>query len=311
MNVFITGATGVLGKRVVKKLLESNHKVSALCRSETNVDQIRKAGAVPVSGNLFDRQEMISAANGCDAIFHLATHIPKKNFPNKKSDWIENDKIRQDGTRNLLDAALENNIKVFIQQSITTAYGDKQGAWVDETSPLDNDPIMMVRSAIEMEQMIREQNGTEYIILRFGTFYGKDAFNTQNLLKQIKKRSMPIIGKGENYLNFIHLDDAASTIVHVFENFEQYQNRTVNVTDFHPIRSDKFLNGLADLLKVKRPFHLPVFLARFLFNKSIFKYVTHSYRIRKSECLHGWEPAHENVLKGLEGIIHSKNLPDA
>src|SRR6185503_7969060 len=115
-RVFITGATGVLGKRVTKLLKEKNIRVVALSRSQSNSAQLKEAGAEVVEGDLFNAEEMIETTKNCDAIFHLATHIPKKPIPKKMSDWKDNDKIRTAGTRALLQAAVANNIKIFIQE---------------------------------------------------------------------------------------------------------------------------------------------------------------------------------------------------
>src|SRR5690349_17033615 len=92
-RVFITGATGVLGKRVTKLLIEKNIQVVALSRSANNVSQLKQMGIEIFEGDLFDAKQMIEATKNCDAIFHLATHIPKKPIPNKRKDWEENDKI--------------------------------------------------------------------------------------------------------------------------------------------------------------------------------------------------------------------------
>src|ERR1700712_4466371 len=86
-RVFITGATGVLGKRVAKLLIEKNIQVVALSRSASNVSQLKQIGVEVFEGNLFDTKEMIEATKNCDAIFHLATHIPRKPIPNKLKDW--------------------------------------------------------------------------------------------------------------------------------------------------------------------------------------------------------------------------------
>ena len=156
-RVFITGATGVLGKRVARLLIEKNIQVVALSRSASNVSQLKQIGVEVFEGNLFNPKEMIEATKNCDAIFHLATHIPKKPIPNKLKDWRENDKIRTEGTKALLQAAVVNNIKIFIQESVTILYGNKNGETVTSETPIAKEPIQWTRSAVEMENMIRAE----------------------------------------------------------------------------------------------------------------------------------------------------------
>jgi 2-alkyl-3-oxoalkanoate reductase len=98
MKVFITGATGVLGKRVVKSLISKNISVIALSRSSQNEELLKNLGAESKQADLFNANEMIKATKGCDAILHLATHIPQKTMP-KSKDWELNDRIRIDGTK--------------------------------------------------------------------------------------------------------------------------------------------------------------------------------------------------------------------
>jgi 2-alkyl-3-oxoalkanoate reductase len=307
MKVFLTGATGILGKRVAKVLKDGGHDPFALSRSDANELQIREQGIRPVAGNLFSKEDMLKATKGFDAVFHLATHIPKIPVPDKPSHWAENDRIRIEGTKNLLHACRENNIRIFMQPSITVLYGDLKGAWVDENTNVDPYPIMMVKSAHEMEQMIRKEKNVGHVILRFGTFYAPDAYNTHHLIEQVMKRKIPVIGKGKNYLNFIHADDAADALCFAFEHFKELENKTIDVTDFSPVTSGEFLVRLAQYAGVKKPYSVPLFLLKLMLNRDIYKYLTHSYRVKKPGGLALWEPKHPNPLEGFKQIVDQIN----
>ena len=305
-RVFITGATGVLGKRVMKSLIEKDIRVVALSRSAGNSSQLKKVGAEVVEGNLFNAEEMIEATKNCDAIFHLATHIPRKPIPNKMKDWEENDKIRTVGTKALLQAAVANNIKIFIQESVTILYGNKNGEKVTSETPIAEEQIKWTRSAVEMENMIRDEKRTGYIILRFGSFYSEDSWNTTYLFDSVRKRQFPIIGKGDFYWNLISVDDAADAVVYSYQNFQRLKDKTINFTDFAPILYKDFANGMAALTGSKKPFSIPLFLANLFMGKEVIGFITNSYRIQQDDIISDWKPKYKNCLDGMESILQNK-----
>jgi nucleoside-diphosphate-sugar epimerase len=106
MKIFVTGATGVLGRPVVKALVETSHRVQALSRSPKDEALLRGLGASPVEVDLFDSTELTHVLSGTNAIMHLATKIPPTGQLGKRSSWLENDHLRRDGTRCLVEAAL-------------------------------------------------------------------------------------------------------------------------------------------------------------------------------------------------------------
>lgn len=132
MKVLAVGATGVLGRNVIPRLVERGHTVKAIIRRPEQARFLKYTGAEPLIGDIFDEDSLNLAARGCDAALHLATTIPKSG----EQDWSLNDRIRREGTRNFIAAASNNGVKRYIQQSITLLYGDQGQAIVDETAPL-------------------------------------------------------------------------------------------------------------------------------------------------------------------------------
>ncbi len=117
MHIFVTGATGVLGKAVVSRLLADGHAVCALSRSEANTEVLQRLGAKPVPADLFDAQALVQVLAGCqaEAILHLATSIPPMMQVGRRSAWLENDRIRREGARTLVEAALAaGTVSTFI-----------------------------------------------------------------------------------------------------------------------------------------------------------------------------------------------------
>lgn len=306
MKVFITGATGVLGKRVAKSLINKNISVVALSRSSQNVGLLKSLGAETKQADLFNANEIVEATKGCDAILHLATHIPKKTMPRLK-DWELNDRIRIDGTKNLVEAALKNKIEIFICEGITAIYGHQNGNFVAAETPIPKQQIKMVESAVEMEKIILEKLAPNYLILRFGNFYAADAFHTKDLIANISKGKMPMLGKGDFYANFIHLDDAADSVVFGLENFQKLKGSALNISDFNPILFSDFLNKLSAITGGKKAFILPLFLAKLILGKNAFAFLTNSYRIKHDPLLKGWNPKHPDVILGMKEIINKMN----
>src|SRR5438552_3189139 len=118
MNIFVTEATGVLGRSCVDLLIRDGHRVGGLARSAANVATIQKLGGEPIEGDLFDPASVRRAIAGCEAVLHLATKIPPSNKMKQPDARSENDRIRRDGTRNLVDAALANGVTTLVYSSI-------------------------------------------------------------------------------------------------------------------------------------------------------------------------------------------------
>src|SRR4051812_35859938 len=178
-TIFVTGVTGVLGRATVPQLLASGHSVQALSRGDENDAAIRALGAAPVRTDLFDPESLSRAVAGADAVLHLATRIPPSSDMRHRSVWVENDRIRAEGTRNLVDAALAAGAHVFVYPSFAFVYPNSGDTWIDAAStPVD--PIDILHSTIAAEREVArfaassdavERRG---ISLRLGGLYGSD-----------------------------------------------------------------------------------------------------------------------------------------
>lgn len=302
-KVFITGATGVLGKRVVKKCVQKGIPVAALSRSEKNHSLLLEMGAEPREADLFDAESLTEASRDCTSIMHLATNIPKVPMPDKPRYWELNDRIRTEGTEALLRAADNNNISRFIQQSITLIYGNQNGKEVTPHTAPANPPLFMIRSAIEMENLVRRKKDTNHVILRFGQFYSGDSYTTREMIANIRKRKLPVIGKGDFIWNNIHVDDAADAVIYSYQNFEKLKNKTLNISDFSPMEFGKMVHGVAELTGSKKPFSVPRWMAKILIKPAIFGFLTSSFRVSKDPALNDWAPANLDFLSGIKKIL--------
>jgi nucleoside-diphosphate-sugar epimerase len=135
IRIFMSGATGVLGRCVARLLLANDYEVVGLSRSNANTEWLAQNGVESRQGDLFNPVQMRELTADCDAILHLATAILTKTRP-ALADWAMNDRIRREGTQVLTEAALHDRCKVYLQQRVTFLYGDRDGEWVSEEAPV-------------------------------------------------------------------------------------------------------------------------------------------------------------------------------
>jgi 2-alkyl-3-oxoalkanoate reductase len=307
MRVFISGATGVLGRRVVKLLVENGHQVVGLSRSQANTDWLQRHGAEARQGDLFNQQEICDLAAGCNAVLHLATAVPTKSRTTP-ADWATNDRIRREGTQSMVEAALHNNCDLYLQQSVAFIYGDQNGAWVDETSPLPVQQVNILQSAVDMEKIVQEamvERGLPAVVLRFGAFYSYDSAQTQAMLAMTQKGFFPLIGDGEVYANFINVDDAANAVLSSIENCKNAIGQTFNVCDDEPVTYRELQSYLAEKLRARKPFRMPRFLARLMLGSHTVEFLSASVRCRNhliKERL-GWAPQYPTYREGYPAEI--------
>ncbi len=252
MKILIAGATGVLGKRVVPLLIERGHEVIGLSRSAANDEQLAGAGATSIRADLFDEADVIQAAKNCEAVLHLATAIPTTS----PGDWSLNDRIRREGTANLIAAALANGCSLYLQQSISFLYGQCGDAWVDERFPLDFSLPNPLQSALDMERMVQQatdEHELPAVTLRFGSFYSADSALTQARLAEIASGRYRVVGDGSNYVTLIQVDDAAQATVAATEQGENHLGAVYNVGDDDPPREREFADWRAEQLGAARP----------------------------------------------------------
>lgn len=307
MKVFIAGATGVLGRCVVRRLVERGHRVAGLGRSNDNAVLLRRLGAEPRAGDLFDAATLRDAAAGSEAILHLATAIPTRVRTSLR-DWKLNDRIRREGTRNLIDAVQHVGARVYVQQSVLYVYGDRGGAWVDESMPPSRNPPLLARSALDMEGIARaaaERGGPAPITLRFGAFYHPEAAGTRAMLQMTRENRFPILGSGRTWWNLVHVEDAAAAVVHAVERHERAAGRTLDVCDGEPVMMGEVLDHLATLLRARPPRRIPAFVARFVFGAHVLEVLLASCRSRgeAARSVLGWSPAYPGFRMGLQKVI--------
>jgi nucleoside-diphosphate-sugar epimerase len=301
MRVFIAGASGVLGRRLVRLFVSRGHPVVGQVRSAKAEAAVKEAGGEPRQADLFDAESLAKAANGCDTVIHAATAIPVKQ-KTTAADWAMNDHIRRKGTRCLSEAAAKVGAKTYLQQSITWVVRPRDESPFDEDSPLVAEPA--IQSAIDAEAIAREAGSAEgftVAILRGGYFYDSESAHTRMFGDALRKRQLPVIGTGDAMWAVIHSDDAASAYVAAAE---KPKSGVWHIVDNELVSVRTYLNEFATRLGAPTPRRVPVWLARWLAGEQAVTYFTKSTRTTNVRFRRdfGWAPKYPTFREGLDQI---------
>ena len=314
MRVFIAGASGVLGRRLIRQFIARGHTVIGQVRSPKAEGVVHSAGGEPRQADLFDAESLARVAEGCDTVIHAATAIPTKQ-KSAPSDWAMNDRIRRKGTRCLTEAAAKIGAKTYLQQSITWVARPKNESPFDENSPVVPEPA--IQSAMDAETIAREAGSAEGFavsILRGGYFYDSESAHIRMIADALRQRQMPIMGSGDAAWAMIHTDDAASAYVAAAE---KPMNGVWHIVDNELVPAGTFLKEFAARLGAPAPRRVPVWLARWLAGEQAAAYFTKSTRTTNARFRRdfGWSPRYPTYREGLDQIIAawkaetSTNLP--
>jgi nucleoside-diphosphate-sugar epimerase len=297
MNVFVIGATGVLGRPVSRMLMDSGHRVRALARNANNASRLKSTGVDLFRGSLFDLSSLRNGIKGCDAVLHLATRIPPPNQVSRRAAWNENDRIRTEGTRNLVTAALESDVSTFIYPSVVFVYPDRGAEWIDASIPPDRSPLLESTLAAESEVEKFTRVGNRGIILRMGAFYGPTAGNTRFILRMARHGIAMVFGRAEAYQPLIWVDDAALAVV---DALSRASAGVYDVVDDEPLQRQELASALADAIDRRWLWRPPVFLFRLLAGKDVM-FLTRSQRVsnRKFKAETAWNPTVPSAKVGM------------
>lgn len=248
MKVFVTGATGAIGRFAVPELVAAGHEVIGLARNDEKAAQLEQQGATAARVSLFDEAALKEAFAGCDAVCNLATSIPPMAKATSMKNWAENDRIRRDGSTAVVDAALAAGVGRVVQESITFTYPDRGAAWIDETVPIAPPPLGEAVPAAEANANRLTREGGVGVVLRFGLFYGPGSEHTAQFLRAARRHIAPVAGPPQNYQSSIHLHDAATAVVASLA----LPAGTYNVTDDEPLTKKDYARAIGAAV-CKRP----------------------------------------------------------
>jgi nucleoside-diphosphate-sugar epimerase len=310
MRIFLAGATGAVGRRLVPRLIASGHTVTGLTRTPAKTALLRDLGAEPTVADALDRQAILAAVDTArpDVIIHELTDLGgASDLREFDRAFANSNLLRTVGTDHLLEAARQTGVKRMIAQSFCGWPYARTGDYVKtEDAPLDPDPPKQQRRALEairyLERAVTTSTMPEGVVLRYGAFYGPDTGTLDAAAtSEIRRRRMPVIGGGTAWWSFLHVDDAADATALALE----HGRGIYNIVDDEPAPVHEWLPALASLLGASPPFRIPAWLARFVAGEHIVTMMTESRAGSNAKAKQelGWYPAHPSWRKGFADIV--------
>jgi 2-alkyl-3-oxoalkanoate reductase len=259
MKVFVTGATGVLGRRVVDLLVAEGATVTGLVRGPDKRAAVEAQGAAAAEVSLFDPWALGVAVAGHDVVCSLATAIPTGERSGDLAAWEPNHRIRREGSRNLVDAALAAGTRVYVQESIALLYADGGDRELDEgaevaPTPITESSLEAERQAARFAASVERGDARAGIALRFSMFYGPDSAHTVDEIAAARRGVASELGPADAYRSSITTDDAAAAVLAALGGggggAGPLASGVYNVTDDEPLRRGEFVDALARSLGV-------------------------------------------------------------
>ncbi len=309
MRVFVAGASGVIGRPLIPKLVAAGHEVTGTTRNERSAEAIRAAGAQAAICDALDPAAVEDAVTAAapEAIVSELTSLPK-DYDLRKIDYEPTNRLRVEGGRNLISAGRKVGARRYITQSIAFVY-EPEGDWVkDEEARTYVEAPGRFASGLEAtltsEREAVEADGMEGFVLRYGQFYGPDTYFDRDgsIAEQVRARRFPQVGKGTGVFSFVHVDDAADATVAAVE---RGAPGIYNVVDDDPAPISDWLPVFADAIGAKRPMRVPTFLARMLGGKAAVAMATQLRGASNAKAKRelGWQPAHPSWRQGFAASL--------
>lgn len=310
MRIFVTGATGVIGKALVPQLVATVHSVTTLNRPSGNDKTRGHLGAYPLTVNLFDVDALTPALRGYDAIFHLATKIPPTMQMGKQSSWLENGRLRRDGTRNLVIAALAaGTVHTMIYPSFDFLYPSSGSAWLDaQSSRIDPAPTLVltidVESAVAHFAADDTSKARRGISLRMGMFYGPESPAVWEMLGYARKGIGVLPGARSGYLPMIWLQDAVRALFIAL--MDPVPSGVYDIVDDEPMTRTEVFTVMALADGRKRLMVLPDFMMRLMMGIK-FTDMSRSLRISNQlfKAVSTWHPQVLNARIGWQRRVEA------
>jgi nucleoside-diphosphate-sugar epimerase len=307
MRVMVAGATGAVGLRLVRQLLERGHQVIGTSHKPERLPAVKEIGAEALLIDGLERRTVGNAVVSArpDAIVNemtaLATGPDMRRFD---ESFAVTNRLRTVGTRYLLDAAVANGVGRFVVQSYTGWDNEASGGSIKtEEHPLEANPPRSQRETLaailEQERMVLGAS-IDGVVLRYGNLYGPGASDA--MIDLIRRRRLPIVGGGRGIWSWLHLEDAASATVAALE---RAVPGVYNVVDDHPAEVAEWIPYLASLVGAPPPRRVPTWLARLFIGVAGVRWMTQgrgsSNEKAKREL--GWTPRYPSWRDGFRDMV--------
>jgi nucleoside-diphosphate-sugar epimerase len=308
MKVLVAGASGAIGRPLVRRLVAGGHDVVGMTRSASKADEIAAIGAQPAVADALEPDQVARAVAEAEpeAIVHELTALSGSlDLRNLDRTFATTNRLRTEGTDHLLSAARAAGVRRFLAQSFAAwSYARSGDAVKDEEAPLETDPPASVSETLgairHLERAVTEAEWTEGVVLRYGGFYGPGTSMDRGgeQLEAIRKRRFPVVGGGAGVTSFIHIEDAAEATVAALEHGRP---GIYNVADDDPATIAEWLPEVARQLGAKPPRRAPRWLGRLLAGEAATVMMTELRGASNAKAKRelDWQPAHPSWRDSL------------
>jgi nucleoside-diphosphate-sugar epimerase len=310
MRVFVAGATGVLGRPLVRKLVERGHDVVGLTRTAAKQSLLEEMGARAAVADALDEEALRRAVQAARPthVVHLLTALPVGG-PVRPRDLRATNRVRTEGTAHLIRAAREAGARRLVAESFLGVYGradfdrprSEDGPLPPPGSGRLGAAVLALR-ALERQLVEARVAGLETVALRYGLFYGPGIPALAGLGKALRARKVFVPRGATGVASFIHVDDAVTATLAALAH--PSPSATYNVVDDEPIALTDYLAAAAAAFGAPAPRAVPAWvvgLAAPVIARAAFTRVPLSNAKARAEL--GWRPAHPSVREALAGVV--------
>jgi nucleoside-diphosphate-sugar epimerase len=310
MRIFVAGASGVIGRPLVRQLIGAGHQVTGMTRRESRAEEVRAAGATPVVCDVFDSRalgETVAAARP-EVVVHELTALPAKLDVRERGVYDANNRIRTEGTRNLVAAARAAGARRLVAQSICFVYAPVGGPVKGEADPvvegMPGEFGASVEATMELERRVLGADRIDGLVLRYGFFYGPGTSYAADghQAAEVRRRRFPIVGAGTGVFSFVHVEDAAAATVAACE---RGAAGVYNVCDDEPAAVRDWLGVYAEAIGAKRPMRIPKLVARLVAGKEAAAFATELRGAANAKARRelGWAPRYPSWRQGFQQAL--------
>jgi nucleoside-diphosphate-sugar epimerase len=305
-RVFVAGASGVIGRPLVRRLIAAGHEVRGMTRRADAAAEIDAAGARGVVCDVFDAAALAAALAEArpEVVVHELTALPPALDPRKKGLYEATNRIRREGTRNLVAAARAAGARRLVAQSVAFLYAPT-GGWVKR----EDDPVMSavpgefgtaLDATLELERQVLGAEGIDGLVLRYGFFYGPGTSFAPDgyQASEVRARRFPIVGGGDAVFSFVQVEDGAAATVAACE---RGAPGIYNVCDDEPAPIREWVPAYADAIGARPPRRVPRWLARIVAGRATVAFATtlRGASNAKARDELGWKPAYASWREGF------------
>jgi nucleoside-diphosphate-sugar epimerase len=311
VNIFVAGATGAIGSRLVPLLVSAGHSVVGLTRTPAKADAIRQMGAEAAVADALNRAAIVAAVASArpDVIVHELTSLDAASDLRRFDQTFSvTNRLRTEGLDNLLAAAKQAGTPRIVAQSFCGwPYAREGGPVKSEDEPLDPAPPREARRSLEairfLENAVTQSPEIDGVVLRYGAFYGPNTgLFDGRFVDQLRRRRVPLIGDANGWWSFLHVDDAAAASAIAVE---QAAPGVYNIVDDEPAPVREWLPALAAMLGSKPPRRIPRWLARIVAGEHLVALMTENRAGSNAKAKRnlGWQPRYPSWRQGFAAVL--------